>query len=56
MKKVKTYQKIRKYIYRKINFADEFFTEIVSRMSLKDCDKEALDKEYQCIAKQLNKM
>ncbi|OBR89740.1 putative ABC transporter ATP-binding protein YbiT [Clostridium ragsdalei P11] len=31
-------------------------TEIVSRMSLKDCDKEALDKEYQCIAKQLNKM
>ncbi|AZV56856.1 ribosomal protection-like ABC-F family protein [Clostridium sp. AWRP] len=31
-------------------------TEIVSRMSLKDCDREALDKEYQCIAKQLNKM
>ena len=30
-------------------------TEIVSRMSLKDCDREALEKEYQSIVKQLNR-
>ena len=54
--KSKNVPKNQEKIYIEKSILQMKLTEIVSRMSLKDCDKEALDKEYQCIAKQLNKM
>ncbi|ADK14964.1 MULTISPECIES: ribosomal protection-like ABC-F family protein [Clostridium] len=54
--KSKNVPKNQENIYIEKSILQMKLTEIVSRMSLKDCDKEALDKEYQCIAKQLNKM